>query len=79
MSPQDDPANQFITDLIKKQIAIFGPNITLAQMKNIKGLEIDADGDVINITDQPDFIKKELLASWQSLSPFLAKKFVSWS
>lgn len=73
MSPQDGTANQVITDLIKKQMTIFGPSITLAQVQNIKGIEVDQEGIVVNIADNPEFITKELLAAWESLSPFLAK------
>ncbi|HSW97638.1 MAG TPA: hypothetical protein VLF89_07480 [Candidatus Saccharimonadales bacterium] len=75
MQPPDSATeNQELSNLIKKHISIFGPDITFAQLKEIKGLEIDADGSIVKIEGDKKQIEKQILETWTTLSSFLAKK-----
>lgn len=64
---------QQYSNLIKKHIAIFGPDITVAQLEGIKGLEIDGDGNMTKMPQQTNNFAEILLQTWEQLSPFLAK------
>ncbi len=75
MQPLDPTKeNQELNNLIKKHITIFGPDITFAQLKEIKGLEVDVDGTILKINGDQQQIEKQLRETWTTLSPFLAKK-----
>ncbi len=65
---------QLFAELITKQAAIFGRDITLAQLHTIPELRLDAAGNLAGFSGDPQEIAKKLLDAWQQLSPFLAKK-----
>lgn len=76
MNPQDPNMYQSLNELIKKHIAIFGSDITFTQLHEIKGLEIDADGTILKISGDQKEVEKEIMSTWTTLSPFLAKKII---
>ncbi|HSX08755.1 MAG TPA: hypothetical protein VLF93_01220 [Candidatus Saccharimonadales bacterium] len=77
MQPLDPTKeNQELNNLIKKHITIFGPDITFAQLGEIKGLEVDVDGTILKINGDQQQIEKQLRETWTILSPFLAKKML---
>lgn len=74
MADQTPLTNQELyTELIKKQITIFGPDITFMQLERISGLEVSKDGTVTKLPNDKDLAQK-YIDLWNHLSPFLAKK-----
>lgn len=61
------------TDLVKKQIAIFGSDITFSLLARIPGLEVDKEGTVIRLPDSKDLPEK-YAGLWRRLSLHLSKK-----
>lgn len=75
MHPQTDGDYQkLITDVIKKQIVILGPDITLAKARNVKGLTVSDDGTVTAITGSPQVITQALIEQFMELSGEIVKK-----
>lgn len=62
------------TEVIKRQIAILGPDITLAKVKNVQGIQIDAEGQVTAIQGDPQVLLSELINQFVELSGLIVKK-----
>ena len=65
---------KLLTDVIKKQIIVLGPDITLAKARNVKGLTIADDGTVTNITGNPKELVQDLVDQFVQLSGLIVKK-----
>ncbi|HYV33218.1 MAG TPA: hypothetical protein VE973_00005 [Candidatus Limnocylindria bacterium] len=64
---------KLLTELIQKQMVIFGPNIALDKAKKVPGLTIDNNGSVLSISGEPQMVLKNVAAEYESLSPQIAK------
>ena len=75
MQPQTDGEYQkLLTDVIKKQIVILGPAITLVKARNVKGLTVTDDGTVTQIVGSPKEITQNLIGEFMELSGLIVKK-----
>jgi len=75
MQPQSDAEyKQLLTDVIKKQIVILGPDITLIKARNVAGLTVDNDGNVTAISGEPQQITQALIDQFVQLSGLIVKK-----
>src|SRR5579859_6365060 len=63
-----------VSDIIQKQITIFGPVIALMKLRQIPDLNIDDDGTISNLPPDPRTIIKPLIDQFSSLSPSIVKK-----
>jgi hypothetical protein len=63
-----------LTDVIKKQMIILGPNITLAKARNVPGLTINDDGTVTDIQGHPQELIQGLIDQFVQLSGLIVKK-----
>lgn len=72
MSNQD--YQKLFTDVIKKQIILLGPNITLAKARNVKGLMVSDDGTVTAINGNPQEMIQALIDQFVQLSGLIVKK-----
>ena len=72
MSTQDYKA--LFTEVIKKQIILLGPNITLAKARNVKGLTVLEDGTVSEINGDPQELIQALIDQFVQLSGLIVKK-----
>jgi len=68
-----DP-QKLLTDVIKKQIVILGPDITLAKARNVPGLSIADDGSVLSIQGDPQIVTQKLIEQFMELSGLIVKK-----
>jgi len=73
MQSQQDYQKIF-TEIIKKQILVLGPDITLAKVRNVQGLEIDSSGQVTKIIGDPQVILQKLIDQFVELSGMIVKK-----
>ena len=62
------------SQLIKKQILILGPDITLAKVANVTGLTVDLNGDVQRIDGDPQLLLQSLINQFVELSGMIVKK-----
>lgn len=75
MPPQtENDYQKLLTEVIKKQIVILGPDITLAKARNVQGLTIADDGTVTQITGDPGQITQKLVEQFMELSGLIVKK-----
>ncbi|MFH1187117.1 MAG: hypothetical protein V1697_03005 [Candidatus Levyibacteriota bacterium] len=65
---------KLFTDVIKKQIILLGPNITLAKARNVKGLTVSDDGTVTAINGNSQEMIQELIDQFVQLSGLIVKK-----
>src|SRR5258708_15062742 len=75
MQPQPgQDYKKLLTDVIKKQIVILGPGITLAKARNVKGLTVADDGTVTDMQGQPQELIQALIEQFVQLSGLIVKK-----
>lgn len=65
---------KLITQVIKKQMVVLGPEITLAKARSVKGLKVDEDGSVLEITGAPQEIIQNLVNQFIQLSGLIMQK-----
>jgi len=69
---------KLLTEAIKKQIIILGPDITLAKARGIKKISVADDGTVTEISGDGEEIIAELVAKFRELSPISTKKTMGY-
>lgn len=74
-----DPASaidykSLISKLIKKQLLILGPDITFVKVKNVAGLTIDANGNILGLVGDPKAIFEALTSQFIALSGSVVKQ-----
>lgn len=75
MQPQNDGEYQkLLSDVIRKQIIILGPTITIAKARNVPGLTVADDGTVTAISGNPQEITQHLVEQFMELSGLIVKK-----
>ena len=74
MSKSEADYKNLLTEVIKKQIVILGPTITLAKARNVKGLVVQDDGTVSEIQGNPQEIIQALIDQFVQLSGLIVKK-----
>ena len=65
---------EIFTQLIHKQMAILGPQITLLKVKNVQGITIDSNGTVTDIQGDPEKLMQALIAQFVELSGLIVKQ-----
>jgi len=75
MQPASDTDyNSLFSQLIKKQMLVLGPDITLAKVKNVIGITVDINGDVQKIEGDPQKLLQGLINQFVELSGMIVKK-----
>jgi hypothetical protein len=65
---------KLLSDVIKKQMVILGPAITLAKARNVKGLIVADDGTVTDMQGPPQELIQNLIEQFVQLSGLIVKK-----
>jgi len=65
---------QLLTEVIKKQMVILGPNITLTKARNVSGLTVSDDGTVTDMKGSPQEMIQALIDQFVQLSGLIVKK-----
>lgn len=66
-----------MTEMIKKQMIILGPDITLLKARNVQGLEIAADGTVSDVKGDPTETIQRLMDEYVELSGLIVKNILN--
>ena len=75
MQPTSDTDyKSLFSQLIKKQMLVLGPDITLAKVRNVTGLTVDINGDVQKIDGDPQAMLQNLINQFVELSGMIVKK-----
>ena len=70
----DTDYKSLFSQLIKKQMLVLGPDITLAKVHNVTGLMVDINGDVQKIDGDPQVMLQSLINQFVELSGMIVKK-----
>lgn len=62
-----------ITEIVRKQMDILGPEIAVRQATNVAGLKIKDTGEVTSINDDPQTVLQKLVDEYISLSGAIVK------
>lgn len=62
-----------LTDLIKKQMLMLGPNVALGQAKRVEGLMVDNEGNVTEIKGDPQAVLASVAKQYMALSGQIAQ------
>ena len=62
-----------LTDLIKKQMIMLGPNVALGQARKVAGLQVGDDGTVTDITADPQTVLQGVADKYLALSGAIAQ------
>lgn len=71
---QPSDYKKIISEVLKKQIAILGPDLTLAKARNVTGLTVTNDGTVTDIKGNPQLITQNLVEEFVQLSGLIVTK-----
>ena len=74
MPNNDSDYKSLFSQLIKKQMLVLGPDITLAKVKNVTGITVDLNGDVQKIEGDPQVLLQGLINQFVELSGMIVKK-----
>lgn len=72
---EQDPTEykKMLTDLIKKQMVVLGPNIALDKAKKVPGLKVSEDGTVLDMDGNPAMVLKGVANEYMTLSGQIAQ------
>lgn len=59
---------KFLTELVRRHMVIFGPNIARDIAVSVKSLKIDSTGEVMAISDSPVVVVQKIVSLYQELS-----------
>ena len=62
-----------ITEIIKKQTVILGPEIAILKARSVQGLMVDNDGKVTGVGDNPQETLQKLVDQYVELSGLIVK------
>lgn len=62
------------SEVIKRQMAILGPDITFAKVKNVPGIQVDAAGNVTSLNGDPQVLLQQLINQFVELSGLIVQK-----
>jgi hypothetical protein len=65
---------KLLTDAIRKQMVILGPQITFLKIHNVPNLIVSDDGTVVSLGEKPEETITRFLGEFRELSSSLVKK-----
>ena len=72
-----DEYKQVITEIIKKQIIILGPQMAVLKARNVPGLKVANDGTVTSVEGSEQVILQKLIDEYVALSGEIVKNAVN--
>lgn len=67
---------ELLTEVIKKQIVVLGPDVAILKARNVEGLKISEEGDVNEISGDPQKVLQKLIDQYVALSGEIVKSTV---
>lgn len=64
---------KLLTDIIQKQIVILGPDIALIKARAVPEIEVNSEGNVLNISGSPPEAMRKLIDEYVSLSGLIVR------
>lgn len=73
MADETGNYKKMLSDLIKKQMVMLGPNIALDKARKVSGLRLDDSGEVLEMDGDPRMILKGVANEYMTLSGQIAQ------
>jgi hypothetical protein len=77
MEPSHQDFQNIITEIIKKQSVILGPQIAILKARSVPGLKVADDGTVSDVEGNGSEILQQLIEEYVSLSGEIVKNTVN--
>jgi len=77
MEPTNTDYKQMLTEIIKKQIVILGPQMAVLKARKVPGLSVGDDGTVIGVTEPEQTILQKLIDEYVALSGEIVRNAVN--
>jgi len=77
MEPTKADYKQLITEIIKKQIVILGPQIAVLKARNVLGLGVADNGEVTEVSGPEQVILQKLIDEYVALSGEIVRNAVN--
>ncbi|PIR96756.1 MAG: hypothetical protein COT91_05005 [Candidatus Doudnabacteria bacterium CG10_big_fil_rev_8_21_14_0_10_41_10] len=71
--PNEQQYKDLISEIVKKQILILGPDVALLKAGSISGLKLDKEGGVVNMSGEQQDILQQLVDQYIELSGQIVK------
>lgn len=71
--PDQNEYKKMLTDLIKKQMVVLGPNIALDKARKVVGVQVADDGTVLDMDGDPAMVLKGVANEYMTLSGQIAQ------
>jgi hypothetical protein len=75
--PNKEDYKQILTEIIKKQIIILGPEIAVLKARNVPGISVANDGTVTDVGGSEQIILQKLIDEYVALSGEIVKNAVN--
>jgi hypothetical protein len=75
--PTKEDYKQILTDIIKKQIVILGPQIAVLKARNVPGISVSDEGVVTDVGGSEQIILQKLIDEYVALSGEIVKNAVN--
>jgi len=77
MEPTNADYKQMLTEIIKKQVIILGPQIAVLKARNVPGLKVSDGGEVTEIGGPEQVVLQKLIDEYVALSGEIVKNAVN--
>jgi hypothetical protein len=77
MEPTNEDYKKMLSEIIKKQIVILGPQMAVLKARNVPGLSVTDGGEVTGITGDEQTTLQKLIDEYVSLSGEIVKNAVN--
>lgn len=77
MDSSNPDYKKILTEIIKKQIVILGPQIAVLKARSVIGLKVSDTGEVTDITGPEQVVLQKLIDEYVALSGEIVKNAVS--
>lgn len=75
--PNNKNYQTLLTQIIKDQMIILGPDITLARLRKVPEISVSEDGTVTSLPTNPQKVIQDMINEFVTISPFLTQKMIA--
>ena len=77
MEPSNTDYKQMLSEIIKKQVVILGPQIAILKARAVPGLKVSDEGEVLEVSGPEQVTLQKLIDEYVALSGEIVKNAVN--
>lgn len=77
MEPTNTDYKQMLSEIIKKQIVILGPEIAVLKARGVPGIKVSDDGNVTDISEPEQVVLQKVIDEYVALSGEIVRNAVN--